>query len=204
MRSTTYLAAVLAATAEAAKDARTFAVLRFTGNGALMEGRVDPIAHPGTVASHVHTFQGGSNIGLNSTGEDLMKSSCSTALIIGDNSGYWMPSLYFQHPETGLLDKVDLYYMNVYYFFEPTDDEVKPFPVGLQMLSGNPSLRECPNFGGESVLDAGNVNGTQAVQWTCPRTDYNKAAWPSAAESDGTKGGIADPVNKGAGQGFPL
>lgn len=204
MRSTTFLAAALAATVQAAKDQRTFAVLRFYGDEPLMEARVDPVQSAGKVASHVHTIQGGSNFGFSSTGEDLMKSNCSTALIEGDMSAYWMPSVHFRYPDTGLLDKVDLFYMNVYYFFEPTDDDIVPFPVGLQMISGDMDLRECPNFGGESVLDGGNANGTQPLQWTCPRTDYDLAAWPSAAESDGTKAGIEDPVNKGAGQGFPL
>lgn len=204
MKSATFFTVALAATAQAAKDSRTFAVLRFYGDEPLLEARVDPIVNPGATAMHVHTIQGGSNIGISSTGEDLMNSECSTALIVGDDSAYWMPSLYFQDPATGLLDKVDLYYMNVYYFFEPTDDDIVPFPVGLQMFSGNASLRECPNFGGESVTDAGNENGTQPLQWTCPRTDYNKAAWPSAAESDGARAGIQDPVNQGAGQGFPL
>lgn len=204
MRSTTFVAAALAATAQAAKDVRTFAVLRFLGNGPLMEGRVDPIVSPGKTSGHVHTFQGGSNIGISATGEDMMKSNCSSALVAGDNSGYWMPKVYFRDPASGLLEAVELDYMNVYYFFEPTDDDVVPFPVGLQMVSGDASLRECPNFGGESVLDAGSPNGTQPLQWTCPRTNYDLAAWPAASQSDGTTAGIADPVNRGAGQGFPL
>lgn len=134
----------------------------------------------------------------------MMASQCSSAMVAGDNSGYWMPKVYFRDPTTTMIEDVDLYYMNVYYFFEPTDDDIVPFPVGLQMISGDASLRECPNFGGEQILDAGNAEGVQPAQWTCPRSDYNVPAWPSAAESDGTKAGIQDPVNKGAGQGFPL
>ncbi|KAJ4423944.1 hypothetical protein N0V82_001372 [Gnomoniopsis sp. IMI 355080] len=141
MRSTTIFAAALAATAKAAQDERTFAVLHFVGNGPLMEGRVDPIISPGQTSSHVHTFQGGSNIGISATGEDMMNSNCSTASVVGDNSAYWMPKVYFRDPVTGILEDVDLYYMNVYYFFEPTDDDVVAFPVGLQMVSGNASLR---------------------------------------------------------------
>lgn len=204
MRSTTFITAALAATAQAAKDERTFAVLRFIGGGPLMEGRVDPIVSPGTVSSHAHTFEGGSNMGVSATGEDMMKSNCSTALVLGDNSGYWMPKLYFRDPTTGALESVELYYMNVYYFFEKSDDDISPFPVGLQMISGNSSLRECPNFGGALETDAGNADGIQPVQWTCPRSNYNSPAWPSASQSDGSRAGIADPVNQGAGQGFPL
>lgn len=204
MRSTTFFAAAIAATAQAAKDERTFAVLHFFGDGPLMEGRVDPIISPGNASSHVHTIQGGSNMGISATGEDLMNSACSSALIVGDNSGYWVPKAYFRDPSTGLLEDVDLYYMNVYYFFEPTDDDVVAFPVGLQMVSGDASLRECPDFGGQSVLDAGSPTGVNPLQWTCPRQDYNLAGWPSSSESNGTTAGIQDPNNQGAGQGFPL
>lgn len=204
MRPTIFLAAALAAAAQAAKDERTFAVLHFVGNGPLMEGRVDPIISPGQTSSHVHTFQGGSNIGISATGEDMMKSECSTAVVVGDNSAYWMPKVYFRDPATGTLEDVDLYYMNVYYFFEPTDDDIVAFPVGLQMVSGNASLRECPDFGGESILDAGSSVGVNPLQWTCPRQNYNEAAWPAASESNGATAGIQDPINQGAGQGFPL
>lgn len=204
MRFVPFFAAALAATAQAAQDERTFAVLHFYGDGPLMEGRVDPIISPGQTSSHVHTFQGGSNIGISATGEDMMNSNCSSALVVGDNSGYWMPKVYFRDPSTGILENVDLYYMNVYYFFEPTDDDVVAFPVGLQMVSGNASLRECPDFGGESILDAGSSVGVNPLQWTCPRQNYNLAAWPAATQSNGTAAGIQDPVNQGAGQGFPL
>lgn len=204
MRYTTIIPAVLAATSQAAQDSRTFAVLRFYGDGPLMEGRVDPIISPGTTASHVHTIQGGSNIGISATGEDLMSSNCSSALVEGDNSAYWFPKLYFHDKDNKTVEPVDLYYANVYYFFEPTDDDVQAFPVGLQMVSGDASLRECPNFYGSLQTDAGNSSGIQPTQWTCPRSSYDPESWYSTSESDGSKAGIGDQVNKGAGQGFPL
>lgn len=194
----------VAATAQAAKDERTFAVLRFYGEGPMMEGRVDPIVSPGQTSSHVHTIQGGSNFGTSATGEDLMNSSCSSALVEGDNSAYWVPKLYFNDKTTGMVEDVPLYYMNVYYFFEPTDDDVVAFPVGLQMVSGNAMIRDCPDFQGENQLDAGNAAGTQPLQWTCPRSSYSPASWPSASGSNGSTEGIQDPHNQQAGQGFPL
>lgn len=204
MRQTTLVAATLAVTARAAKDSRTFAVLRFNGDEPLMEGRVDPIVSMGETAKHVHTIQGGSAFGISSTGESMMTSECSTAMIEGDNSAYWVPKLYFNDPATGLLESVDMYYMNIYYFFEPTDDDVVAFPIGLKMVAGDPDLRDCPNFGGEIQLDAGNEAGIQPAQWICPRSTYDPASRPSADESDGSTAPIQDPLNAQGGQGFPL
>lgn len=118
MRQSSFFAVALAATAQAAQDSRTFAVLRFYGDGPLMEGRVDPIVSPGVASGHVHTIQGGSNIGVSATGEDLMNSNCSSALVEGDNSAYWFPKLYFHDKDNGTVEPVDLYYANIYYFFE--------------------------------------------------------------------------------------
>ncbi len=106
--------AVLAAAAAAAKDERTFAVLRFN-NKQLTISRTDPIVNPGEPASHLHHIVGGSNFGMSSTGEDLLKSKCTNAKIKGDNSNYWWPSLFFKDPKTGKLESVELFYANVYY-----------------------------------------------------------------------------------------
>lgn len=115
MKFTTATAlAVLASVASAAKDKRSFAVLRFT-NKQLTKARVDPIMNPGTLSGHVHTVLGGSNFGMNSTGETLRDSKCTNALIKGDMSNYWFPSLYFKDPKTGALEAVELFYSNIYY-----------------------------------------------------------------------------------------
>lgn len=100
--------------AKAPSTSRTFAVLRFNGDE-LTKGRMDPIVSPGVASQHVHSVMGGSNFALNVTGEELMNSQCSNSKIKGDNSNYWVPSLYFQDPATGLFESVDMYYMNVYY-----------------------------------------------------------------------------------------
>ncbi|KAL6910584.1 hypothetical protein GGI43DRAFT_390527 [Trichoderma evansii] len=192
-------AAAMAGTAIAAQDSRTFAVLRFTNKG-LVTTRADPIVQPGGPSGHVHNVLGGSNFGFSSTGQDLLKSNCSTALVKGDFSNYWYPILYFHDPKTGHFEYVDVYYTNVYYFFEATNDDIKAFPTGLQMVSGNAMTRVVPAAGGASVLDPsqGTVN---PVQFTCPRTSYNPPSYPVG--SDGSKAGMVDPNNQGAGSGFP-
>ncbi|KAL7789292.1 COOH terminal WSC domain-containing protein [Trichoderma afarasin] len=197
--TTTAAVAAMAGIAAAAKDSRTFAVLRFTNKG-LVTTRADPIVNPGVPSGHVHNVLGGSNFGFSSTGADLVKSNCSTALVKGDYSNYWYPTLYFHDPKTGNFEYVDVYYTNVYYFFEATNDDIKAFPTGLQMLAGDSMSRTVPAAGGGDQLDPskGPINN---VQFTCPRTSYNPPSYPVG--SDGSKAGMVDPNNQGAGVGFP-
>ncbi|PKK45046.1 hypothetical protein CI102_10584 [Trichoderma harzianum] len=197
--TTTAAVAAMAGIAAAAKDSRTFAVLRFTNKG-LVTTRADPIVNPGVPSGHVHNILGGSNFGFSSTGADLVKSNCSTALVKGDYSNYWYPTLYFHDPKTGNFEYVDVYYTNVYYFFEATNDDIKAFPTGLQMLAGDSMSRTVPAAGGGDQLDPskGPINN---VQFTCPRTSYNPPSYPVG--SDGSKAGMVDPNNQGAGVGFP-
>ncbi|KAM3443970.1 hypothetical protein NHJ13734_001694 [Beauveria thailandica] len=185
--------------AASAKDKRTFAVLHFT-NKQLTVARADPIVTPGKPSTHVHHVLGGNKFGLGSTGEDLKQSTCSTAKVKGDNSNYWFPSLYFKDPKSDNLESVELFYANVYYFFEPTNDDIKAFPHGLQMLIGDPNLRTPPATGGKTNLDPskGPVN---PIKWTCPRKNIDQPGWP--ANSKGLMAGIQDPLNKGEGVGFP-
>ncbi|CAL5868505.1 uncharacterized protein PFLUO_LOCUS2731 [Penicillium psychrofluorescens] len=188
-------------TVASAKDSRTFAVNHFYGKGPLTEGRMDPIISPGAASSHVHAIQGGSNFNLTMETNTLLDSSCTSSLVEADKSNYWTPTLYFQDHTNGSFISVPMFYMNVYYFFEPTDDEIKAFPVGLRMVSGNNSVRTPPPGGAANVLDTS--EGTiQPVQWTCPRTSYDTPSYPP--NSDGLHGvGIQDPNNLGAGAGFP-
>ncbi|GKT53137.1 WSC domain-containing protein [Colletotrichum tofieldiae] len=188
-----------AASAGSKSDDRTFAVLRFN-NKELVKTRVDPIINPGKPATHVHGVMGGSNFGMSATGETLSQSKCTNAMINGDNSAYWFPSLYFQDPKTKEFEPVEVFYVNVYYFFDGTDDEIKAFPRGLQIFSGNASARTPPSNGGKQNLDPED-GPIQPVQWTCPRSSYNPPSYP--ANSDGSTAGIVDPNNQGSGVGFP-
>ncbi|OAA58514.1 wsc domain containing protein [Niveomyces insectorum RCEF 264] len=198
------LAAALAVAATAsvasAKDSRTFAVMHFHGDGPLTIGRTDPIVSPGKASSHVHHVQGGNAFGNSATGESMLKSTCSTANLAADKSAYWMPSLYFYDAKNNSFESVPMFYMNVYYFFEATNDKIEAFPVGLQMVSGN-ALKDTPPATGNDVLDPS--QGTiQPAQFTCPRSSYNPPSYPPG--SDGTRAGIQDTNNQGAGAGFPF
>ncbi|CAK7219915.1 hypothetical protein SBRCBS47491_004012 [Sporothrix bragantina] len=195
------LSAIAITPAVAAKDSRTFAVLRFHGDGPLTIGRTDPIVSPGKASSHVHVVQGSNAFGNSATGESLLAdSTCSTANVAGDKSAYWMPQVYFHDPKNGSFEPVPLFYMNVYYFFEATNDDIKAFPVGLQMVSGNATLKTAPATGND-VLDPS--QGTiQPAQFTCPRSSYDPPSYP--ANSNGSMAGIQDTGNLGAGAGFPF
>ncbi|KAI0118613.1 hypothetical protein GGR51DRAFT_126388 [Nemania sp. FL0031] len=202
MRFTTTATLASLAALASAKDSRTFAVLRFNGDGFLTEGPMDPVVNPGAISTHYHGIMGGSNFGATVEGDQLMDSTCTTAKIKNDKSNYWIPSLFFQDPKNGTFQKVPLFYMNVYYFFEATDDTIKPFPIGMKMLSGDSKTRSPPASGGALNLDPDNGVAINPVQWTCPRSSYNPPSYP--ANSDGTTAGMGDPNNKGAGAGFPL
>ncbi|KAH7170467.1 hypothetical protein EDB81DRAFT_876498 [Dactylonectria macrodidyma] len=192
--------AVLAGTA-LAKDTGTFSVLHFKGKE-LTKGRMDPIISPGQTFSHVHSVMGGSGFSITATGEDLQNSNCSNALVKGDNSAYWFPSLYFHDPETGDFESVDLYYFNAYYFFEATNDDIKPFPVGLNMVSGSAMSRVVPEAGATKNLDPsqGPVN---PARLTCPRLNNNYVPPSWDPDSDGSESGVGDTNNLGEGVGFP-
>lgn len=199
--TTAVLAALVASVA--AKDKRTFAVLRHYGNGPLTTCRADPIISPGTASAHVHTIMGASNFGLNVTGEHLRKSECTTALPKADMSNYWFPTLYFKDPKDGKLEQVPFYYMNVYYFFEPTNDPIKAFPLGLKMVSGDAMLRSPPpgaGYGKDTNQDPSKGPITAATI-TCPRPNFNPPSWPKG--SDGSMAGMKTNQD-GEGWGFPF
>jgi hypothetical protein len=110
--------------------------------------------------------------------------------------------MYFQDPTNGSFIEVSMFYMNVYYFFEATDDDIVAFQPGHRMFVGDKSLRTPPASGGQSITVAGTSAGPpQPVQFTCPRSNYNTPSYP--VDSNGLSAGIVDPNNQGAGVGFP-
>ncbi|EWC48013.1 hypothetical protein DRE_02592 [Drechslerella stenobrocha 248] len=184
------------------KASRTFGTLSFGGGKELSRCRLDPIVNPGGVASHMHSIFGGNAFSDSMPGDAAEKASCTTANVKNDHSNYWVPTLYFKSPENGTLYPVELFYAKVYYFFEATNDDIKPFPKGFRMLAGDASLRSPPNPA-KNNLDPSKGTVTP-VQWTCPRSsqDSNTPLYPPS--SDGTAGvGVQDPSNGGQGWGFP-
>merc|ERR1712000_451701 len=191
--SKTALLALCASSASAySATKRTFAVNHFYGKGPLVVGRMDPIVNPGVASGHVHAVQGGNAFALSMTDDQALKSTCTSSRVKDDKSNYWTPALYFQDPQTGKLEPVEMFYMNVYYFFDATTDKIEAFPEGLRIFTGNPSLRTPPATGGEQITD--HSDGTiQPIQWTCPRSNDNSPLYP--ADSNGRSGvGMQDPA----------
>ncbi|TGO48292.1 hypothetical protein BOTNAR_0483g00030 [Botryotinia narcissicola] len=182
------LVSTFAASATAySATARTFAVNHFYGTGPLLTARVDPIVNPGTVGTHVHAIQGGSAFGM-TMGDTtaLDDSNCTSSLVKNDKSNYWTPSLYFVDPNDPTnITAVPMFYMNVYYFFEPTTDKITAFQPGHRMLVGNAALRTPPAGGGGSIVDY-SLGTPQTIQVTCPHTNYDTPSYP--ADSDGLHG----------------
>lgn len=202
MLFTATLLAALTASVSAATSGRTFAVNHFYGKGPLVEGRMDPIVNPGVAAAHAHTIQGGNKFALTMSDTTLLDSTCTSSLIKNDKSVYWTPKMYFQDPTNGSFIEVPMFYMNVYYFFEETDDVIVAFQPGHRIFAGDTSLRTPPASGGQSITVAGTSAGPpQPVQFTCPRSNYDVPSYP--VNSNGLSAGIQDPNNKGAGAGFP-
>ena len=167
----------------------------------LVEGRADPIISPNSVSGHVHTILGGNKFALGLGDNDLLESTCTTALVKNDKSAYWVPKLYFRDPNHGTFTDVDLLYMEVYYGFDATDDKVQAFPPGLRMFVGDPSNRCIPPATGGQINRDPAAGPTQGISWICPRLDASTPLYP--ANSDGYSAGIGNPTNAGQGVGFP-
>jgi hypothetical protein len=92
----------------------------------------------------VHKVSGGSNFNINSTFASLAQSNCTSCQIQADKSAYWTPQLYYKYAN-GKYEEVPGHGMTVYYLGRGMDPwgnkTAKPFPEGLQMLSGNNSAR---------------------------------------------------------------
>src|SRR5688572_31984362 len=99
-----------------------------------------------------------------------MKSKCTNAMIKGDFSNYWFPKLYFHDEAKDNFEEVEVMYVNVYYFFDATNDDIKAFPKGLGIFSGDPMTRVAPEAGASLNLNPldGPVN---PISWVCPRSE---------------------------------
>ncbi|KAK7931536.1 hypothetical protein PG985_002248 [Apiospora marii] len=195
------VATCAAAAPLAGRATRAFSVLRFNNMAGKFstEGRMDPIISPGTASAHSHGVMGGSNFGLDIQGDQLLKSTCTNSMIKNDKSNYWVPNIWYQSPHNGTFKKVPLFYMQVYYFFDVTNDKIEPFPPGLKIVSGEAGKRTPPATGGLQLDPS--MGPIQPVQFTCP-AQGDPDRYPRG--SDGTHGGLPDPGNRGAGAGFPV
>ncbi|ETI20140.1 hypothetical protein G647_08174 [Cladophialophora carrionii CBS 160.54] len=128
--------------------------------------RADPIINPGAVSGHLHTIMGGNGFDFTMDYNSTQASTCSSCTVVGDNSNYWTPTLFYQHQD-GTFESVDqVGGMTVYYLQRGGDGEkLKAFPPGFRMVAGNPFKRT-----------AGNDFASQGISYNC--LDYNGPAKP--------------------------
>jgi hypothetical protein len=128
--------------------------------------RADPIISPGKVSNHLHTIMGGNGFDFTMDYNSTQASTCSSCTVIGDNSNYWTPTLWFQH-QNGTFESVNqVGGMLVYYLQRGGNGEkIKAFPPGFRMVAGNPFKRS-----------GGNDFASQAISYNC--LDYNGPAKP--------------------------
>jgi len=82
------------------------------------------------------------------------------------------------------------------------DETIIPFPPGLRIVTGDPSLRSPPASGGALITDYSDGPTPQPIEWCCPRQDTSTPLYE--ADSDGLHGyGIQNPADTGKGVGFP-
>ncbi|KAI1617496.1 WSC domain-containing protein [Exophiala viscosa] len=113
--------------------------------GTVQVGRVDPIISPGGVSGHAHTIAGASNINTTSTYDSLQASFCTSCEIQADKSAYWTPQMYYRH-RNGTFEDVPHDGTVVYYLDRGNDvANIKPFPKGIRMLSGDAAARAYDN-----------------------------------------------------------
>ncbi|KIW47070.1 uncharacterized protein PV06_02678 [Exophiala oligosperma] len=109
--------------------------------GTVQVGRVDPIVSPGGVAGHCHTIAGPNNINTTSTFDDLQAAFCTSCEVQADKSAYWTPNLYYRFTN-GTFAEVPHDGTVAYYLDRGVDvPNMKPFPPGFRMLSGDAAAR---------------------------------------------------------------
>jgi len=114
----------------------------------------DPIVLPGNPgASHLHEFFGSHDTDAFSTGESLLgtDTSCQNK---ADTAAYWVPAL-FNGDERVVPDELIAYYRTG---VGVEASQVKAWPVGLNMLAGDPGAEEPQSVG--------------VVGWTCGASDH--------------------------------
>ncbi|KAK2748523.1 hypothetical protein FQN57_000657 [Myotisia sp. PD_48] len=117
----------------------TDAFWRLPCRGRLALARMDPIVNPGAPAAHVHTIHGGSKFSLNTKGTELQDSDCTSCEVIGDNSAYWHPALYWvdNNGKSQVVEQVG----GTLVYYLPAEG-AKAFPPGFRMLAGSSNRRD--------------------------------------------------------------
>ena len=129
----------------------------------------DPIAAPGSVGAHLHTFLGNTGTNANSTATSLAttgNSTCEGGTL--NRTAYWVPSLIDTTDGTPQVPSDSMIYYKQGYNNIPSAS-IKPFPVGLRILAGNPGSSSAQSSTGFTCYNPnGTVTSTQSIPTDCP------------------------------------
>ncbi|KAF2279843.1 uncharacterized protein EI97DRAFT_354426, partial [Westerdykella ornata] len=132
---------------------------------AMSTQRLDPALFPGQGSPHMHDFDGGNGLAVDTTFAGLQSSECTTARIKPDNSLYWRPALYWNGNGTGFYPVPNMF-AKVYYKFGNGDGtkakNISEFPEDFEMIAGDPFRRS----------DDG--NNQAGVSWACIDAKYGR------------------------------
>jgi hypothetical protein len=150
--------------------------------------RLDPIVTPGTVATHLHDIVGGNAFSPAMDYNTTQTSDCSSCMVSKDKSNYWVPSLF--NNNGGSYEVIPQHgSASIYYLNEKTrlgnGETMKPLPVGLRMLAGDPEKRS----GSQAFED-------QAVNYKCLNykgTPTDHKGFPDQNCPDGLRAEITFP-----------
>ncbi|HEX3790774.1 MAG TPA: DUF1996 domain-containing protein [Pseudonocardiaceae bacterium] len=170
----------------------------------------DPIVFPGMPGmSHMHSFIGNTTTNANTTVASL-QAGTTTCLAPGDQSGYWMPTLY---NGTQAVDPVG---PQVIYYKTGVNDytSVRPFPTGLRYLVGSP-MATATQFqtspGWVAGFECGNSYNNVDFPTSCPAGSELNVRYQSPSCWDGLyldtpdhKSHMAYPINGVCPQDHPV
>lgn len=163
MRDPLFLVVLLASSA-----APAHAFWRLPCQAPVVVERADPIVVPGKVSGHVHTVMGGNGFKPLMTYNDTQQSTCSSCTVVGDNSNYWVPALYFKH-KNGSFESVQQNGGALIYYLQraPKGTPMKAFPPNFRMIAGDPFKRDDSNP---------DESAKGAISYAC--IDFNAAGTP--------------------------
>ena len=116
----------------------------------------DPIVFPNKPGvSHMHSFFGNVSTDASSTLSSLQAAG-TTCTAPGDKSAYWVPTLYQGNREVEPIGPQIIYYKSAVRDYT----SVRPFPLGLRFVVGNP---------GATAFDFHNA----AIGWSCGSSAHN-------------------------------
>ena len=138
----------------------------------------DPIVFPGQAGrSHLHTFFGNTGSNANSTADSLRTTGNSTCRGgIANRSAYWVPTMIDTADGTPIVpDSIGVYYKNG----EFDGSLIKPIPVGLRMIAGDPTLTvpDSPVFARRFKCVGGPNNENDKYGPGIPNCDVGAQVW---------------------------